>query len=507
MTDSYLQRILKARVYDVAQETPLEQAKRLSARLGNTVLLKREDLQPVFSFKLRGAYNKIAHLSDAVAQRGVICASAGNHAQGVALSAQRRGIRAVIVMPLSTPSIKVNAVKALGGEVVLSGDDFDQAYEHAVQMAREQSLTFIHPFDDPDVIAGQGTVGMEILRQHSGEDIDAIFVAVGGGGLIAGIAAYVKELFPRIRIIGVEPEDADAMYQSLAARKRVTLDRVGIFADGVAVRRVGEEPFRLCQQYVDEVILVSTDETCAAIQDIFEENRTVVEPAGALSLAGIKKYLARENWKGKTVIGINCGANMNFDRLRHVAERADIGAQREALFAVEIPEQPGSFMRFCETIGQRSITEFNYRFNSGSEHANIFVGVALSEGSKERQQLLVELQAGGYKVVDMTDNEMAKLHVRYMVGGHATGISNERLLRFEFPERRGALLKFLKAIGTHWNISLFHYRNHGSDYGRVLAGVQVPAEQLEDLRLHLHELKYPYQDETDNPAYKLFLGT
>ncbi len=507
MTDSYLQRILKARVYDVAQETPLEQAKRLSARLGNTVLLKREDLQPVFSFKLRGAYNKIAHLSDAVAQRGVICASAGNHAQGVALSAQRRGIRSVIVMPLSTPSIKVNAVKALGGEVVLSGDDFDQAYEHAVQMAREQSLTFIHPFDDPDVIAGQGTVGMEILRQHSGEDIDAIFVAVGGGGLIAGIAAYVKELFPRIRIIGVEPEDADAMYQSLAARKRVTLDRVGIFADGVAVRRVGEEPFRLCQQYVDEVILVSTDETCAAIQDIFEENRTVVEPAGALSLAGIKKYLARENWKGKTVIGINCGANMNFDRLRHVAERADIGAQREALFAVEIPEQPGSFMRFCETIGQRNITEFNYRFNSGSEHANIFVGVALSEGSKERQQLLVELQAGGYKVVDMTDNEMAKLHVRYMVGGHATGISNERLLRFEFPERRGALLKFLKAIGTHWNISLFHYRNHGSDYGRVLAGVQVPAEQLEDLRLHLHELKYPYQDETDNPAYKLFLGT
>ncbi len=507
MTDSYLQRILKARVYDVAQETPLEQAKRLSTRLGNTVLLKREDLQPVFSFKLRGAYNKIAHLSDAVAQRGVICASAGNHAQGVALSAQRRGIRAVIVMPLSTPSIKVNAVKALGGEVVLSGDDFDQAYEHAVQMAREQSLTFIHPFDDPDVIAGQGTVGMEILRQHSGEDIDAIFVAVGGGGLIAGIAAYVKELFPRIRIIGVEPEDADAMYQSLAARKRVTLDRVGIFADGVAVRRVGEEPFRLCQQYVDEVILVSTDETCAAIQDIFEENRTVVEPAGALSLAGIKKYLARENWKGKTVIGINCGANMNFDRLRHVAERADIGAQREALFAVEIPEQPGSFMRFCETIGQRNITEFNYRFNSGSEHANIFVGVALSEGSKERQQLLVELQAGGYKVVDMTDNEMAKLHVRYMVGGHAAGISNERLLRFEFPERRGALLKFLKAIGTHWNISLFHYRNHGSDYGRVLAGVQVPAEQLEDLRLHLHELKYPYQDETDNPAYKLFLGT
>ena len=506
MTDSYLQRILKARVYDVAIETPLEQAKRLSDRLGNTVLLKREDLQPVFSFKLRGAYNKIANLSDAVAQRGVICASAGNHAQGVALSAQRRGIRAVIVMPVATPSIKVNAVKALGGEVVLHGEDFDQAYEHAAQLAREQLLTFIHPFDDPDVIAGQGTVGMEILRQHSGEQIDAIFIAVGGGGLIAGVAAYVKELFPKVRIIGVEPEDADAMYQSLAARKRVTLDRVGIFADGVAVRRVGEETFRLCQQYVDEVILVNTDETCAAIQDIFEENRTIVEPAGALSVAGIKKYIARENWQGKTVVGINCGANINFDRLRHVSERADIGAQREALFAVEIPEQPGSFMRFCETLGQRSITEFNYRYNAGSERANIFVGLALDQGAKERHQLLASLQSSGYKVVDMTDNEMAKLHVRYMVGGHAFGIGNERLLRFEFPERRGALLKFLKAVGMHWNISLFHYRNHGSDYGRVLAGIQVPAEQLEDLRLHLNELKYPYQDETDNPAYKLFLG-
>ncbi|MGE0188045.1 MAG: threonine ammonia-lyase, biosynthetic [Steroidobacteraceae bacterium] len=506
MTDSYLQRILKARVYDVAVETPLELAKRLSLRLGNTVLLKREDQQPVFSFKLRGAYNKIAHLSEAVAQRGVICASAGNHAQGVALSAQRRGIKSVIVMPVSTPSIKVEAVKDLGGEAVLQGEDFDQAYEYAMQLARERSLTFIHPFDDPDVIAGQGTVGMEILRQHAGDDINAIFVAVGGGGLIAGIAAYVKELFPRIRIIGVEPEDADAMHQSLAARKRVTLDRVGIFADGVAVRRVGEEPFRLCQQYVDEVILVSTDEICAAIQDIFEENRTVVEPAGALSVAGIKKYIARENWQGKTVVGINCGANINFDRLRHVAERADIGAQREALFAVEIPEQPGSFMRFCETLGQRSITEFNYRFNAGGDRAHIFVGVGLTEGRKERQQLLAELQGGGYNVVDMTDNEMAKLHVRYMVGGHAAGISNERLLRFEFPERRGALLKFLKAIGTQWNISLFHYRNHGSDYGRVLAGVQVPTEQLEDLRLHLLELKYPYQDETANPAYQFFLG-
>ncbi|MGE0114589.1 MAG: threonine ammonia-lyase, biosynthetic [Steroidobacteraceae bacterium] len=507
MTDSYLERILKARVYDVAVETPLETARRLSRRLGNTVLLKREDLQPVFSFKLRGAYNKIAHLSEAVAQRGVICASAGNHAQGVALSARKRGIKAVIVMPRSTPTIKIQAVKDLGGEAVLFGDDYDQAYEHAMQLARERSLTFVHPFDDPDVIAGQGTIGMEILRQHSGDDIDAIFIAVGGGGLIAGVAAYVKQLFPRVRIIGVEPDDADAMYQSLHARKRVTLERVGIFADGVAVRRVGEETFRLCQQYVDEVILVNTDEICAAIQDIFEENRTVVEPAGALSVAGIKKYVARENCQGKTLVGINCGANINFDRLRHVAERADIGAQREALFAVEIPEQPGSFLKFCEAIGQRSITEFNYRYHPSSERANIFVGMGLSEGRKEREQLLTSLQAAGYRVVDMTDNEMAKLHVRFMVGGHASGIQNERLLRFEFPERPGALLKFLKAVGTQWNISLFHYRNHGSDYGRVLAGVQVPPQQIEDLNLHLRELKYPYADETDNPAYKLFLGT
>jgi len=506
MTESYLERILKARVYDVAIETPLEVAARLSRRLGSKILLKREDMQPVFSFKLRGAYNKIAHLSESVAKRGVICASAGNHAQGVALSAKHRGIAAVIVMPRTTPSIKVQAVMDLGGEVVLHGDDFDQAYEHAMTLTQERSLTFIHPFDDPDVIAGQGTIGMEILRQYPGDQIDAMFIAVGGGGLIAGVAAYVKQLFPRIKIIGVEPEDADAMYRSLRERKRVTLDRVGIFADGVAVRKVGEEPFRLAQQFVDEVILVNTDEICAAIQDIFEDTRTVVEPAGALSVAGIKKYLAREGLKDKTYVGINCGANMNFDRLRHVAERADIGAQREALFAVEIPEQPGSFLKFCETMAQRNITEFNYRYNSASERANIFVGVGLNEGRKERQQILQLLKDAGYNVVDMTDNEMAKLHVRFMVGGHAAGVNNERLLRFEFPERPGALLKFLKAIGTQWNISLFHYRNHGSDYGRVLAGVEVPHEQNEDLLLHLKELKYPYVDETANPAYKLFLG-
>lgn len=506
MSQSYLERVLKARVYDVASETPLEIARRLSQRLNNTVLLKREDMQPVFSFKLRGAYNKIAHLSDTVAQRGVICASAGNHAQGVALAARRRGIRATIVMPKTTPSIKVQAVRDLGGDVVLHGEDFDQAYEHAMELTRERGLTFVHPFDDPDVIAGQGTVGMEILRQHAGEQIDAIFIAIGGGGLAAGVGAYVKALYPKIRIIGVEPEDACAMYESLKARKRVTLERVGMFADGVAVKRVGEEPFNICQKVIDEIILVNTDEICSAIQDIFEDTRTVVEPAGALSVAGIKKYIARESSKGKTFVSINCGANINFDRLRHVAERADIGGQREALFAVEMPEQKGSFLRFCQTLGQRSITEFNYRFAQETA-GRIFVGVGLTEGRKERDTVLHSLQQGGYKVIDMTDNEMAKLHVRFMVGGHAPGLANERLLRFIFPERPGALLKFLQAIGTNWNISLFHYRNHGSDYGRVLAGVQVPPAEHEDFLLHLNELKYPYSDETNNPAYEMFLGT
>lgn len=506
MSDTYLERILKARVYDVAIESPLEEARRLSRRLGNTILFKREDMQPVFSFKLRGAYNKIAHLSETVAQRGVICASAGNHAQGVALAAKRRGIRSVIVMPRATPSIKVQAVGDLGGEVVLFGDDYDQAYEHAMDLMRAQNLTYIHAFDDPDVIAGQGTVGMEILRQRSGEQIDAIFIAVGGGGLIAGVAAYVKALYPKIKIIGVEADDANAMYESLKARKRVTLDRVGNFADGAAVRRVGEETFALCQKYCDEIILVSNDEICSAIQDIFEDTRSIAEPAGALSVAGIKKYVARENCKNKTLVSVNCGANMNFDRLRHVAERADIGGQREALFAVEIPEQKGSFLKFCQLLGQRSVTEFNYRY-SGDGAARIFVGVGLTEGRKERETILKMLHEHGYSVVDMTDNEMAKLHVRFMVGGHAPGLTNERLLRFVFPERPGALLKFLQAIGTSWNISLFHYRNHGSDYGRVLAGVQVPPAESEDFILHLNELKFPYSEETNNPAYKMFLGT
>jgi threonine dehydratase len=504
MQERYIERILKARVYDVAIESPLEAAPRLSRRLGNRILFKREDLQPVFSFKLRGAYNKIAHLSDTVARRGVICASAGNHAQGVALAARRRGIPSVIVMPQTTPNIKVQAVLDLGGEVVLHGDDFDHAYEHAVEVARDRGLTFIHPFDDPDVIAGQGTIGMEILRQLS-DPPDAIFVPIGGGGLVAGISAYVKSLYPKVRIVGVEPEDAASMHDSLLARRRVTLERVGIFADGVAVRRVGEETFRLAQQYVDEVILVTTDEICAAIQDIFEDNRTIAEPAGALAVAGIKKYVARENCSDRTLVSLNCGANINFDRLRHVAERADIGAGREALLAVEIPEEPGSFLRFCQLLGRRSVTEFNYRYAS-AQTARIFVGVALHEGRREKHALLELVAGAGYAVLDMSDDEMAKLHVRYMVGGHALGLEHERLFRFEFPERPGALLKFLHAIGSRWNISLFHYRNHGSDYGRVLAGVQVPPEEAEDFSLHLRELQYPYTEETDNPAYRMFLG-
>ena len=504
MQESYIERILKARVYDVAIESPLEPARRLSRRLGNQVYFKREDLQPVFSFKLRGAYNKISALDDATARRGVICASAGNHAQGVALAARRRGIGAVIVMPRTTPGIKVQAVLDLGGDVVLHGDDFDHAYEHALGLAEERGLTFVHPFDDPDVIAGQGTVGMEILRQCPTRP-DAVFVPVGGGGLIAGIAAYVKSLYPQVRIVGVEPEDAASMHDSLARGERVTLDRVGIFADGVAVRRVGAETFRLARQYVDEVVLVDTDEICAAIQDIFEDNRTIAEPAGALAVAGIKRYVARENCREQTFVAVNGGANINFDRLRHVAERADIGAQREALLAVEIPEEPGSFLRFCRLLGRRSVTEFNYRYDD-ARSARIFAGIALSEGRREKEALIALVADAGYRVLDMSDDELAKLHVRYMVGGHAHGLAHERLFRFEFPERPGALLRFLESIGVNWNISLFHYRNHGSDYGRVLAGVQVPPADDGEFSRHLAELQYVYAEETLNPAYRMFLG-
>jgi threonine dehydratase len=506
MTDNYIERILRARVYDVATESPLESAPRLSRRIGNTVLLKREDKQPVFSFKLRGAYNKIAHLSESVAKRGVICASAGNHAQGVALAAKRREIPAIIVMPQTTPSIKVSAVRDLGGEVVLHGDDYDSAYEHAQSIVRERNLAFVHPFDDPDVIAGQGTVAVEILRQSRGE-VDAIFVPVGGGGLISGIAVYAKYFNPKIKIIGVEPVDSAAMYQSLREKKRVVLDRVGVFADGVAVKKVGEEPFRLCREHVDEIVLVDTDEICAGMQDIFEDTRSIVEPSGALAVAGIKKYCALNHWQDKRVVAINSGANMNFDQLRYVAERSDVGQAREALLAVEIPEQPGSFLRFCEILGQRAVTEFNYR-HGAKERAQIFVGFALARGKEERDEVIAKLRAAGYGVTDMTDNEIAKLHVRYMVGGHVnSGVSSERLYRFEFPERKGALLKFLQAVGTRWNITLFHYRNHGSDYGRVLAGIDVPSSDTADFLDHLNVLHYSYSDETNNPAYRIFLGS
>jgi threonine dehydratase len=422
----------------------------------------------------------------------------------VALAAHRRGIPAVIVMPVTTPAIKVQGVAALSGEVVLHGEGFDAAYDHALKLAAERQLVFVHPFDDPDVIAGQGTIGMEILRQAPG-DVDAVFIPVGGGGLIGGVAAYVKYLSPRTRIIGVEPEDASAMHDSLRQRKRVTLDHVGLFADGVAVKRVGEECFELARKYVDEVVLVSTDEICAGIQDVFEDTRVVPEPSGALSIAGLKKYLAREGSKDRRLVAINSGANVNFDRLRYIAERAEIGAGREALLAVEIPEERGSFLKFCRTLGARNITEFNYR-EHGTERAQIFVGLNLTRGATERAELVRQLGQEGYPVVDMTDNEMAKLHVRHMIGGRARDLADECLFRFEFPERPGALLRFLEAVGARWNISLFHYRNHGSDYGRVLAGIQVPAAQRPELLLHLNDLHYSYVEETSNPSYRIFLG-
>jgi threonine dehydratase len=504
MASPYIEKILKARVYDLAIESPLEEAPRLSRRLGNQVLLKREDLQPVFSFKLRGAYNRIARLSETSARRGVVCASAGNHAQGVALAARRRGITAVVVMPETTPQIKVQAVVDLGAELVLHGDDYDAAFAHALVLARERNLIFVHPFDDPDVIAGQGTIAVEILRQ-CGAAPDAIFVPVGGGGLLAGIAVYAKYLYPGLRVVGVEHEESASMHASFQAGERVTLEHVGIFADGVAVKRVGEETFALCQQYVDEIVLTTTDEICAAIQDVFEDTRTIVEPAGALAVAGLKKCAARDGWKGKRLVAINSGANMNFDRLRHVAERADLGGEREALLAVGIPEKPGSFLQFCETLGRRSVTEFNYRY-TGPTGAQVFVGFALSEGRAEKDLVIGALRDAGFAVNDMSDDEMAKLHVRYMVGGHAGGIAHEVLYRFEFPERPGALHRFLRSIGARWNISLFHYRNHGSDYGRVLAGIQVPPAERAEFLEHLNELHYAYVEETANPAYRMFLG-
>jgi threonine dehydratase len=505
MPDKYLTKILKARVYDVARETPLEPAPRLSNRLKNNVLLKREDMQPVFSFKLRGAYNKIAHLSHEDRTKGVITASAGNHAQGVALAAQKLAIPALIVMPKTTPGIKVASVRDFGAQIELHGNTYDDAYLHACKLGEERGMTFVHPYDDPEVIAGQGTIAMEILRQHERE-LEAIFVPVGGGGLIAGISAYVKHLYPQIKIIGVEPDDAACLYRALQAGERVILDQVGIFADGVAVRQIGAEPFRVAQKCVDEVITVTTDEICAAIKDIFDDTRSITEPAGALAIAGLKKYVQREAIQNKELIAIDSGANMNFDRLRHVAERADVGERREAVVAVTIPERPGSFRKFCDTIGLRSITEFNYRYSDPGQ-AHVFVGIRIDEGEHEKDTLIDKLREHDYPVLDMTDNEMAKLHIRYMVGGRAPGARHERLFRFEFPERPGALLRFLNKLGQRWNISMFHYRNQGAAYGRVLIGIQVPQKDKEEFQIFLNDLGYPYWEESDNPAYHLFLGT
>jgi threonine dehydratase len=504
MPKNYLEMILRARVYDVAKETPLDHAPLLSKRLNNAVYLKREDLQPVFSFKLRGAYNKIFHLSDAAKKSGVIAASAGNHAQGVALSAKRLSIQSLIVMPKTTPPIKVKAVRSLGAKIVLHGDSYDEACDHAKVLAEELGMAFIHPFDDPEVIAGQGTIAMEILRQQPNLP-HAIFVPVGGGGLIAGIAAYVKAIYPQIKVIGVEPEDAPCMHDALKAGRRITLKQVGIFADGVAVRQVGKETFRIAKEMVDEVILVNTDEICAAIKDIFDETRTIAEPAGALSVAGLKKYVGREGMSDQTLVAIESGANINFDRLRHIAERAELGEQREAIFAVQIPEKPGSFLRFCKLLGKRSVTEFNYRY-ADQQTAQIFAGVELDEGDAAREVLITKLEENGFSVVDLTENETAKLHIRYMVGGHAHGVSDERLYRFEFPERPGALLNFLSSLGKRWNISLFHYRNHGAAYGRVLLGIQIPKGEIKEFHASLEALGYPYWEESDNPAYQLFAG-
>ncbi|MFZ5723625.1 MAG: threonine ammonia-lyase, biosynthetic [Pseudomonadota bacterium] len=501
--EDYVRRILTARVYDVAIESPLSPAPQLSRRLDNRVLLKREDLQPVFSFKLRGAYNKIVHLPEAQRAAGVITASAGNHAQGVALAAQSLGIKAVIVMPQTTPEIKVNSVRQRGARVVLHGDTFDEAHAHARQLEKEKGYTFVHPYDDPEVIAGQGTIAMEILRQHPGP-IDAVFIPVGGGGIVAGMAAYIKYLRPDIRVIGVEPEDAACLQAALKAKKRVVLQEVGLFADGVAVAQIGEETFRIARRYVDEVVTASTDEICAAIKDFFDETRAIAEPAGALAIAGMKNWVEREGAQGRTLVAVASGANMNFDRLRHISERTELGEKREAVLSVTIPERPGAFRAFCHALGKRNITEFNYRYSS-RERADVFVGLTLGKPG-DREEIIDKLRAHDYPVIDLTDNEMAKLHVRYMVGGHAPEAGKQELVfRFEFPERPGALMKFLDRLGQRWNISLFHYRNHGADYGRVLAGFQVDAGERRAVEKSLRDLGYPFIDETDNPAFIQFL--
>ncbi|MGF6526501.1 threonine ammonia-lyase, biosynthetic [Variovorax sp. PvP013] len=503
----YLKKILTARVYDVAVESALEPARALSARLGNTVLLKREDQQPVFSFKLRGAYNKMVHLTPEQLARGVICASAGNHAQGVALGARKLGTRAVVVMPVTTPQLKVDAVRALGGEVLLHGDSYSDAYGHALEQQKRLGLTFVHPFDDPDVIAGQGTIAMEILRQHQGP-LDAVFVAIGGGGLIAGVASYIKAVRPEIKVIGVQMNDSDAMIRSVGAEERVALADVGLFSDGTAVKLVGEETFRIARELVDEFVTVDTDAVCAGIKDVFIDTRSIVEPAGALAVAAIKQYVEAHGKRGETYAAILCGANMNFDRLRFVAERAEVGEEREALFAVTVPEERGSFRRFCEVVGRlpgasRSVTEFNYRISDAHE-AHVFVGLTTTARG-ESATIAATFTDHGFAAIDLTHDDLAKEHVRYMVGGRSGLARDERLLRFVFPERPGALLKFLSLMRPTWNISLFHYRNQGADYGRILVGLQVPPEDHGAFEDFLRTLDLPFVEETANPAYRLFL--
>ena len=505
MFQDYVERIENSRVYPAANKTPLQPASILSRRLQNRVLLKREDLQPVFSFKLRGAYNRMALLAANGGRRGVVAASAGNHAQGIALAARQLGMKALIVMPQTTPQIKLESVRALGADIELQGGNYDEAFEFATRKAEELGSAFIHPYDDPDVIAGQGTVAMEILRQNPGR-LDAIFVPVGGGGLIAGVAAYVKTLRPDIRVVGVEPGHAACMSHALAAGKRVILDDVDQFADGVAVRQVGEEPFRIARKCVDEVVTVTHREICTAIKEIFDDSRCIAEPAGALALAGLKRCVIREKWTDKVLVAVVSGANMDFDRLRGIAELADLVERREALLGVTIPERPGSFRTFCQAIGQRSITEFNYRYADANE-AHVFVGVELKNGNSDKEELIADLANRRYKVVDLSDNELARIHVRYMVGGRATGLSDERLFRFDLPEQPGALLRYLTHMGRRWNISLFHYRSHGAAYGRVLAGIQVPPEELQQFHDFLSDLGYPFHEETGNSAYELFLGS
>ena len=505
MAHRYIKKILEARVYDVAVETPLDEARGLSERLNNRVLLKREDEQPVFSFKIRGAYNKMIQLSEEERACGVVAASAGNHAQGLAMAAKKLGVKATIVMPKTTPDVKVDNVRRLGGKVVLHGDAFDEASAHAKKIVAEEGRTYVHPFDDPDVIAGQGTVAMELLRQESGP-INAIFVPVGGGGLIAGISVYTKYLRPDTKIIGVESNESACLYEALKAGKRIVLPQVGIFADGVAVAQIGEHTFDIAQKYVDEVITVNTDEICAAIKDIYDDTRSITEPSGALAVAGMKKYVEREHCSDQTLIAIDSGANVNFDRLRHIAERSELGEKREAIIAAKIPEKPGSFKKFCAALGKRNITEFNYRY-SDDTLAVVFAGVQIKPNNDGKEELICELRKHLEEVVDLTDDETAKLHVRYMVGGHAPStVTNEVVYRFEFPERPGALMKFLSTLGGRWNISMFHYRNHGSAFGRVLVGMQVPENEHSQVAEFLSDIGYSYWEETDNPAYNLFLG-